>query len=133
MQQKQRTQRNRKLETLLSNIQNKSGQEETITLATSEGFEFIPVSDILFCQANGSYTNFHLKNAKTLLVSKHLKEYENLLADHNFMRVHHSYLINLSEVKKYVKADGGYIVMKDDSVVNISIKKKEEFLKHMSG
>ena len=132
VQQKRSSEHNKKLETLLSNIQNKSGQEETITLATSEGFEFIPVSNILYCQANGSYTNFHLKDSKPLLVSKHLKEYENLLADHNFMRVHQSYLINLSEVKKYVKADGGYIVMKDDSIVNISIKKKEEFLRYMN-
>ncbi|MDN5202715.1 LytTR family DNA-binding domain-containing protein [Fulvivirgaceae bacterium BMA10] len=131
VQQKKHSLRNKKLEILLNNMQVKNRQEQTITLSTSEGFEFIPVTEILYCEANGSYTNFHLKASKTLLVSKHLKEYENLLAEHNFMRVHHSYLINLSEVKKYIKADGGYIVMKDDSVVNISLKKKEEFLDQM--
>ncbi len=122
---------NKKLETLLGNMQVKSNREQTISLSTSEGFEFIPVADILFCEANGSYTNFHLKASKTLLVSKHLKEYENLLSEHNFMRVHNSYLINLLEVKKYVKADGGFIVMKNDATVNISNKKKDDFLQQM--
>lgn len=133
VQKKKRQTRNKKLEILLSNMDNKDLREQTITLSTSQGFEFIPVNEIIYCKANGSYTNFHLKKAsKSLLVSKRLKEYENLLVEHNFMRIHHSYLINLAEVKNYLKADGGHVTMKDGSLVSISSKKKEEFLNYMN-
>ena len=71
------------------------------------------------------------KTTNTLLVSKHLKEYENLLADHQFMRVHNSYLINLNEVKKYIKSDGGYIIMSNDMNVNISPRKKDDLIEAM--
>ncbi len=123
---------NKKLINLLSNIQNKDSKQHKITLATSEGLEFINVTDIIFCEANGSYTNFHLKQEKNLIVSKHLKEYENLLNEYNFLRVHQSYLINLAEVEKFVKSNGGYIIMKGGEQVSISHKKKEEFVLKMS-
>lgn len=90
--------------------------------------EFISIEDIIVCKADGSYTSFILKNKSPLLVSKHLKEYENLLAEQQFMRVHNSYLINLKEVKKYIKSDGGYIIMSNDMHVSISPRKKEELI-----
>ncbi len=117
------------LQTLLQNIQ--QPQLSKICLATSDGFEFVNTQEILYCEAGGSYTTFKLANGKKLLVSKHLKEYENLLIDQYFMRVHNSYLINLKEVKKYVKADGGYIVMSNDDIVSISRMKKETFIEAM--
>ncbi|MEX0997715.1 MAG: LytTR family DNA-binding domain-containing protein [Flavobacteriaceae bacterium] len=120
---------NNQLQTLLQNIQ--QPKLSKICLATSDGFEFINTQDILYCEAGGSYTTFNLTNGKKLLVSKHLKEYENLLIDQFFMRVHNSYLINLKEVKKYVKADGGYIVMNNEDIVSISRGKKESFLEAM--
>ncbi len=128
---KNKEQYKQQLELLLNNIKQKSGSSK-ICLATSDGFEFINTLDILYCEANGSYTNFILKEGKKLLVSKHLKEYENLLADQNFMRVHNSFLINLKEVKKFVKADGGYIIMCNDDTVSISRGKKELFLEAMN-
>ncbi|MCR9181690.1 MAG: LytTR family DNA-binding domain-containing protein [Flavobacteriaceae bacterium] len=120
---------NKQLKTLLQNINQPSLTK--ICLATSEGFEFINTADILYCEAGGSYTTFILNSNKKLLVSKHLKEYEGLLIENHFMRVHNSYLINLKEVKKYVKADGGYIVMNNDEIVSISRGKKESFLEAM--
>ena len=83
------------LENLLSNMQSSSSENRKICLSTSEGVEFIPTKDILFCEANGSYTDFHLSDRRKLVVSKNLKEYENMLNDSNFMRVHNSFLINL--------------------------------------
>jgi two-component system LytT family response regulator len=65
-------------------------------------------------------------------VSKNLKEYESLLADQSFMRVHNSFLINLREVKKYVKSEGGYILMKNGAQISISQKKREEFVERMT-
>lgn len=122
----------KQLETLMLNLKQQKSQLNKICLATSDGFEFIEVNDILYCKAEGSYTAFFLKNSEKLLVSKHLKEYENLLLEQDFMRVHNSFLINLKEVKKYIKADGGYIIMKNNDTVSISRSRKEDFIKVMS-
>lgn len=122
----------KQLETLMLNLKQQKPKLNKICLATSDGFEFIEVNDILYCKAEGSYTAFILKNSEKLLVSKHLKEYENLLLEQDFMRVHNSFLINLKEVKKYVKSDGGYIVMNNNDTVSISRSKKEDFIQVMS-
>lgn len=116
------------IETLIQNLSQENPRQEKICLATTSGMEFISIEDIIVCKADGSYTSFILKNKNPLLVSKHLKEYENLLADQQFMRVHNSYLINLKEVKKYIKSDGGYIIMSNDMHVSISPRKKEELI-----
>jgi len=100
-------------------------------LATTIGMEFIKIEDIVLCKADGSYTSFVLRNKNKLMVSKHLKEYETLLAEHQFMRVHNSYVINLKEVKKYIKADGGYIIMSNDMHVSLSPRKKDELIEAM--
>ena len=122
----------KQLETLMLNLKQKKPQLNKICLSTSDGFEFIEVNHILYCKAEGSYTAFILKNSEKLLVSKHLKEYENLLLEQDFMRVHNSFLINLKEVKKYVKSDGGYIVMNNGDIANISRTKKDDFIQVMS-
>ncbi|TAI47210.1 LytR/AlgR family response regulator transcription factor [Flagellimonas allohymeniacidonis] len=119
------------IETLMQNLGRSQYKQEKICLATTAGMEFIPIENIILCKADGSYTSFILKNNNSLLVSKHLKEYENLLSDHQFMRVHNSYLINLKEVKKYIKSDGGYIIMSNDMHVSISPRKKEDLLDSM--
>ena len=119
------------IETLMLNLGQGPQKQEKICLATTSGMEFILIKEIILCKADGSYTSFTLKDGNTLLVSKHLKEYENLLADHKFMRVHNSYLINLKEVKKYIKSDGGYIIMSNDMHVSISPRKIDDLLESM--
>ncbi|MBN7816446.1 LytR/AlgR family response regulator transcription factor [Algoriphagus pacificus] len=119
------------LENLLNNFQSPSLENRKICLSTAEGVEFIPANQISYCEANGSYTDFHLTDDRKLVVSKNLKEYENILGDLNFMRVHNSFLINLSEVKKFVRSEGGYIVMNNEKQVSISNSKREEFMKRM--
>ncbi|MET1260720.1 LytTR family DNA-binding domain-containing protein [Flagellimonas sp. DF-77] len=120
-----------KIKNFIENIQGGNTNEKKICLATLEGLEFFKPSEIIYCKANGAYTLFSIKNHKDVMVSKNLKEYENLLADIDFMRVHNSYLINLNEVKKYVKTQGGYIIMSNDDHVLISNSKKELFLSRM--
>lgn len=120
---------NNQLKNLLINI--KQPNLLRICLSTIEGFEFVNTTDILYCEAEGSYTKFVLNTNRKLLVSKHLKEYENLLIESQFLRVHNSYLINLKEVKKYVKTEGGYIVMSNNDIVSISRNKRELFLQAM--
>ena len=122
----------KQLETLMSNLKAQQPRLNKICLATSEGFEFIEVKDIIYCKAEGSYTSFILRDKDSLLVSKHLKAYEDLLLEQDFMRVHNSFLINLKEVKKYIKADGGYIMMNNGDAVNISRSRKDGFIEVMS-
>ncbi|GMQ27447.1 LytTR family DNA-binding domain-containing protein [Algoriphagus confluentis] len=128
-----RAQENRQklLENLLSNLQTPASENHKISLSTAEGVEFIPTREILFCEANGAYTSFFLEDGRKLLVSKNLKEYENILQSHGFMRVHNSFLINLDKVKKYVRSEGGYILMSNERQVSLSPSKKDEFLKRM--
>ncbi|PKV48905.1 LytTR family two component transcriptional regulator [Aquimarina sp. MAR_2010_214] len=122
----------RQLETLIENLKLQQPKFNKICLSTADSVEFINVEDIIYCKANGAYTSFILKDNISLLVSKHLKEYENLLIEQQFMRTHNSFLINLKEVKKFVKSDGGYIMMNNNDIINISKSKKEKFLIAMS-
>lgn len=114
-------------ELLLQNLQSNTGKHK-IALPSSEGLTFINVNDIIRCQADGSYTHFFFKDRKKILVSKKIKEYEELLSPYNFVRVHHSHLVNLDEVAKYVRGDGGYVVMSDGETVYVSKRKKEDFM-----
>lgn len=122
----------KQLETLMLNLKQQHPKLNKICLSTADGFEFINTADILYCKAEGSYTTFILNDNSKLLVSKHLKEYESLLVEQQFMRVHNSFLINLNEVKKFVKSDGGYIIMNNNDTVSISRAKKDDFLEQMN-
>ena len=115
------------LEMLLKNLQAPQTTEQSITLSTSEGLEFIPLKNIIRIEASGPYSHFYLKEKKKIIVSRNLKEYETLLTDHGFFRVHNSHIINIMEVRRMIKTDGGYAIMSDESNISISPKKKEEF------
>lgn len=118
------------LEVLLLNLNSKSMKK--ICLATADRIEFVRIEEIVMCEASGSYTNVYLKDKRKIMVSKHLKEYEMLLGEENFMRVHNSFLINLNEVKQFVKSEGGYILMNDNQQVSISPKRRDEFFARMN-
>lgn len=92
--------------------------------------EFIDINSIIYCQAEGFYTTFHLENQHDILVSKNLKEYEKLLPA-NFIRIHKSFLINKNKIKKIIRSEGGYIVMDDQKTVPIG-QKKEYFIKYLT-
>jgi two-component system, LytTR family, response regulator len=105
-----------------------SNQEKKIVLRSAESIHVVNVKDIIWCAADGSYTSFRIAGEPTLLISGHLKEYERLLEDFKFYRPHNSYLLNLQHVKRFDKADGGKIVMSDDSVLPVSTRKKEQLI-----
>lgn len=110
-------------------IRNWHGQEnEQIALSSSEGFVFIKLSDLIYCKGDGAYTYFFLRNDEKITVSKNIGEFEPLLAPRGFFRVHKSYLINLSEMKRYVRGEGGYVVMSNGQSVDVSKRRKEAFL-----
>lgn len=100
-----------------------------ISLCDKYELIFPKISEIIYCKADGFYTQFFLKDGTTILVSKNIKEYESILPPEHFFRAHKSFLINLNEIKKYIKGEGGYIVMENGDNVPISIRKKEDFLK----
>lgn len=113
---------------------NKIGAREDvfpkIPVPTSDGFELIPVEEILFCESQDNYTFFNLKNKSKIVACRTLKAVEEQLADFPFfVRIHNSFIVNMKEVKKYVRGEGGYVIMSDTSSVNVSRTRKEVLLK----
>ena len=99
-----------------------------IAVATLEGLVFIPIQDIIYLQAESNYTTFYLLNNIKVVSSKSLGEYEEILSTQSFFRCHHSYMINLDFVSKYIKTEGGQIVMTNGAYVDLSRRKRNEFL-----
>jgi two-component system LytT family response regulator len=110
-------------------LKNKSAK---IAVPTFDGLQMVNANDIVKCIADESYTHITLVDGSKLVVSRILKEFEDLLSDFNFFRVHNSSLINLTHVKKYVKGDGGYVLMSDGETVEVSRRKKNELLSKLT-
>jgi len=116
---------------LMSQIKNKDGGFNKIAIPTFEGFELFPAEEVIRCEADDNYTHLYLKNKTKIVACRTLKEMEEQLQDFpSFIRVHHSYIVNLNEVNKYVRGEGGYLVMSDGSTVNVSRSRKEALLKY---
>lgn len=117
---------------VLENVRkNKSAavlQSHKINLPTLQGFKITDINDIIRCEADSSYTTFYLTDKTKIIVSKTLHEFEELLLKYNFFRIHHKHLINLSHLKEYIKGKGGQVVMADHSVLDVSVRKKNDFL-----
>lgn len=118
----------RKVNVLLENISKKDTQKK-ITIPTTEGLEFLDVSNIIRCEADVNYTIIYTMEGKKTTVSKTLKSFEALLINCNFFRVHNSHLINLNYIKKYTKGKGGYVTLTDNSTIEVSTRRKDEFIK----
>ncbi len=117
---------------LLANNQALDHGQPKVALPTLTGFILVAVNEIIRCESDNTYTTFYLKDGRHILISKTLKACEKMLTDHAFQRVHNSSLINLRYVKEYIKGEGGIIVMEDNSEVNVSRRKKDEFLRRFS-
>lgn len=116
---------NKNIGLLLENIQKKSEGFKKIALSTSDGIHLFEIKDIIRCESEDNYTKFFIKNHKPVMISKTLKEYEELLKDQGFERIHQSHLINLNELKSYIRKEGGFVIMSDDSQLPVSQRKKE--------
>lgn len=114
------------IDLLLENIRKKVDNFKRIALSTSDGIHLFEVSDIIRCESKGNYTEFFIKNHKPLLISRTLKEFEEMLTEHGFERIHQSHLINLSYLKSYIKSDGGYVIMADNSNIPLAQSKREK-------
>lgn len=107
-------------------IHNSKNNFSKIALPTNSGLEFITINDIVRCQSENNYTHFYLKNKETFLICRTLKEVEGLLSQNGFIRIHQSHLINPQFLKKFLKTDGGYVVMQDGERISVSKNNKEK-------
>jgi two-component system, LytTR family, response regulator len=116
------------IQSAIHNLQFSTGQVQRLAVPSLDGVDFFNVHDVIFCKAEGSYTTLFLIHGIQKVVSRNLKDFENLLSESGFCRVHHSFLINLHHVQRYVKGEGGYVILTDNHHVDISRRRKEEFL-----
>jgi two-component system, LytTR family, response regulator len=119
------------IEVLLQKLNHPSVKINRIAIPTMEGLQMIYIDSIISCRADSNYTILHLKNKQKIIASRTLKEIEEMLEEYSFARVHHSSLINLNEVEKYIKGEGGYILMSDGTTVDVSRSRKEMLLKKL--
>ena len=120
------------IELLRSQLEEKEEQKEpTIALPEMNGFAIIKVKSILRCEGERNYTRVFYKDGTSVLISRTLLEFDQLLVPHGFFRIHRSHLVNLDYVSRYLKADGGMVEMTDKSKLKISPKFKDEFLEKL--
>jgi two-component system, LytTR family, response regulator len=112
---------------LLKNIDRSTG-ERIVALPVSDGLELIHVNEIVVCESDSNYTTLHMRDGKRLLISRTLKEFEDLLGEQEFIRVHNSFLINKKHIKKYIKGEGGEVIMSNGMNIAVSRRKKQELM-----
>jgi len=117
-----------KLQTLISNFQQNNPRKRKIALQTAEGIIVYELENIIRCTAERNYTEVFLSNGKKAIFSKTLKDFEDLLSNSEFERVHHSHIINLNHLVSFIYKDGGYAKMSDNSEVPVSQRKKSHLI-----
>ena len=121
---------NEGLQVLMENL--RTALPSRMAIPTADGMEYLNPKDIIRIEADRSYTWFYLSGGRKILVSKHLKEFQELLGDRYFFRPHNSHLVNLKYVRKYLRKEGGYIEMSDGAVIPVSRNRKDLFLSQMA-
>ncbi len=125
----QKLNENEKYKLLNDSLKNHHKPNERLALHTQDKIHIVNINDILRCESSVNYTEFHFNGGKKLLVTKTLKDFEDLLSDQGFYRVHQSHLVNTKFIKEYVKTDGGYLLMADGFNVPVSVRKRPEVMK----
>ncbi len=118
----------KQVELLRQNLQHPKMQMHKLAIPSLEGLFFYDIADVVHLEANSNYTNIYFSNKTKMVASKTLKEFEDLLPKELFFRVHHSHIINLNYIKRYIKGDGGQIELQNGNFVDVSRRKKDEFL-----
>ncbi len=109
-------------------VESINGETNRLALPTSQGFEFFDIADLIRCESDRNYTVFFFKSFKPVTVSRNIKQYEEMLSKKGFVRVHASHIINIRELKAYHKGNGGFVILSDNTKIDISKSRKEEFL-----
>ena len=109
-------------------LMHNTNAETKIGIGMADKILFVNISDIVYCEASGSYTNVFFQDGTKMVASKSLGDFESQLSPHKFFRIHHSYLINLNKVKEFQRHDGGYVIMENHKQLEISQRKRKDFL-----
>lgn len=119
------------VEILLQKLTHPTIPVNKIAIPNMDGLQMILVDSIISCSSDSNYTVLYLKNKQKIIASRSLKEIEEMLEDYSFIRVHHSYVVNLNEIEKYIKGEGGYLLMSDGTTVDVSRSRKEMLMKKL--
>jgi two-component system LytT family response regulator len=122
---------NQRIETLLHNLLNEKNQKHRLAIPSQEGLHFVELADIIYLEAESNYCSIYVQPEERHLVSKTLKDFEELLPTSIFIRIHHSYIINKNHVRKYLRGEGGQVMMSNGRTLDVSRRKKEEFLREI--
>ncbi|MEM7035706.1 MAG: LytTR family DNA-binding domain-containing protein [Bacteroidota bacterium] len=125
--------RNANLQVLIDNLSQKDNAPRRIMVPDQSGFVMVRIAEIVRLEAERNYTTFFLDDGKQVVASKSIGHYEELLEGHGFARIHNSHLVNLQKIQKYIKGRGGFVVTTDGAELEVSRRKKDEFLKKLSG
>jgi len=120
------------LDMLLQKLKHPAIPVNKIAIPTMEGFQLLGAESIISCESDSNYTTLHFRDKSKMMVSKTLKEVEEMLVHYHLFRIHHSFIINLKQVNRYVKTDGGSIEMTDGAQLPISRQRKEELMGEMA-
>lgn len=123
---KQRVDESEKYQLLNESLKNHTKPTERLALHSQDKIHIVNISDIIRCESSVNYTEFYFTDRKKMVVSKTLKEFEDLLSDRNFYRVHQSHLVNTKYIKEFVKTEGGHLIMTDGTMVPVSTRKRPE-------
>lgn len=116
---------------LFSQHYNHPNAFKKMSISALDGIYFININDIVRCEAEDNYTHIHIKDGEKITASKTIKSYEDLLGSMNFFRVHKSHLVNFNYMKKFVKGDGGYLIMDDGMKIEVSRRRRPSFMEKM--
>lgn len=126
---KQKEKSGNQLELLLENLKDKRPAHQRIAIPTVEGLQFIKVADIVYLEAQVNYTHIYLQSKNKYVVCRTLKEFEDMLPADTFLRIHHSHIINKNFAERYVRGEGGQVVLSNGVVLDIAKRRKAEFMK----
>lgn len=117
---------------LLHNVsQTGSPQKMKLCIPSLRGFQVVELNNILYCEAAGSYTNFHFSNQPLICSARPIYEYEEMLTDSGFIRIHKSYMVNLLHIKEYVRGEGGIVILSNNQEIEVSRRKRDLFISRM--
>jgi two-component system LytT family response regulator len=122
---------NQRVNGLLDNMRRPHDEPDVITVPTPKGFNVIELDQIIFMEANGSYSEISFVNGKKTMAIKSLKDFEEQLPSHMFMRIHHSYIVNMQKVEKYIRGRGGKVILTGGTSVEVATRKRNDFLEKL--
>jgi len=117
-----------KLNTLINNNHVHNNHEKRLVLKSVDKIQVVIINEIYRCESDQSYCQFYLADGTKLTISKPLKEYDELLNEHGFFRIHKSHLVNLAHIRRFERSEGGYVIMVDNSKIPVSFRKRDELI-----